>query len=183
MENINNIPTHKNANLKLDEGKKWLIKYDVDVACWIKTGFPWHQRRRHEKLQELMKEQSWDQQTTITSNNINEKCGNRQFGGTATMIFDHVATTVNRTGHDQTGLSRWSWAQIQGKFGIATTIITAYCPCKGNPTSPDTVYNQHKRFLMSKNRDVCPREAFWADLSEFIVCRRIRGIRLYCAST
>ena len=57
MENVNNIPSHKNSNLKLDDGKKWLIKHEVDVACWIETGVLWHQRRRPERLQELMRKQ------------------------------------------------------------------------------------------------------------------------------
>ena len=175
MENINNIPSHKDHNLKLDNGKKWLIENDVDVACWIETGVPWHQRHRQERLPELMREDSWDNQITITSNNIHDTCGKRQFGGTATLLFNHVASTMNGSGSDISGLGRWSWTQLQGKYGIATTIITAYCPCKGNLSSPETVYNQQRRYLMSLNRDVCPRKAFRTDLSQFIHQRVQKG--------
>ena len=104
MENINNILSNKDHNLKLDNGKKWLLENNVDVACWIETGVPWHQRHFQERLLELMREDSWDNQITITSNNIHDKCGKRQFGGTATMLFNHVASTMNGSGSDSSGL-------------------------------------------------------------------------------
>ena len=175
MENINNIPSRRDHNLKLDNGKKWLVENDVDIACWIETGVPWHKRHKHERLPELMREDAWDHQITITSNNVHDDCGTRQFGGTATMLFDHVASTMNGSGYDSSGLGRWSWVQLQGKFGISTTIVTAYCPCKSNLTSPETVYNQHRRYLMTKNRDICPREAFRHDLSAFLTQRAQKG--------
>ena len=42
MENINNISSNREFNLKLDNGKKWLVENDVDAACWIETRVPWH---------------------------------------------------------------------------------------------------------------------------------------------
>ena len=40
MENINNITLDQDKNLKLDNGKRWLIKNEVDLACWIEVGVP-----------------------------------------------------------------------------------------------------------------------------------------------
>ena len=147
-------------NLRLDSDKKWIIENNVDMACWIETGVPWRQRKHHKRLLELMKSPAWDNQITITSNNIHETCRKRQFGGMGTMLFDYIAPTVNGTGYDPTGLGRWSWTQVQGKSGLATTIITAYCPCKGRVDRNSTVYSQQRRYLMTQNRDICPREAF-----------------------
>ena len=42
MENINNIQATKKGNLKLNQGKAWLIENKVDLACWIELGVPWH---------------------------------------------------------------------------------------------------------------------------------------------
>ena len=50
MENVNNIVTMIKGNHKLDQAKTWLIKHDINVACWIELGVPWHRRRLKEKL-------------------------------------------------------------------------------------------------------------------------------------
>ena len=55
MENVNNILSNKDVNLKLDSRKKWLIKNDIEVVCWIESSVLWHPRKRHELLPELMK--------------------------------------------------------------------------------------------------------------------------------
>ena len=122
-----------------------------------------------------MKEELWDHQVTITSNNVHDNSSNRQFGGTATMIFNYVASTINGSGHDSSGLGRWSWIQLQGKCDVSTSIITAYCPCKSYPKQPETVYNQQRCYLMTQKRDVCPCKAFRHDLSTFIKQRVQKG--------
>ena len=168
MENVNNITSMIDGNHKLDQAKAWLIKNDVDVACWIELGVPWHRRRLKEKLKSIMKCSSWNAQLTVTANNIHEETGRRQFGGTATMAFNSIVATVAGSGVDTSGLGRWSWIKLQGKHGKSTTIITAYCPCMSDSAKPETVYSQQKRFLISNNEDICPREAFRRDLSTFI---------------
>ena len=46
MENINNLTSDRDQNLKLENGKRWLIKHEVDIACWLEVGVPWHKRKR-----------------------------------------------------------------------------------------------------------------------------------------
>ena len=41
MENVNNLRSSTKFNYKLDKGKKWLIKKEVDIAYWLKVGLPW----------------------------------------------------------------------------------------------------------------------------------------------
>ena len=168
MENVNNIVTLIKGNHKLDQAKTWLIKHEIDVACWIELGVPWHRRRLKEKLKSMMRCDSWDDQLTVAANNVHEETGRRQFGGTATLAFNSMVATVASSGVDTSGLGRWSWMKFQGKLGKSTTIISVYCPCKSDGKQPETVYSQHKRYLMSKHQDVCPREAFRRDVSIFI---------------
>ena len=78
------------------------MENEVNIACWIEMGVPWHQQKRSEQLPELMKSATWDSQLTITSNNIHEKCRRQQFGGIATILFDYIATAGNVTGYDAT---------------------------------------------------------------------------------
>ena len=83
------------------------------------------------------------------------------------MAFNSIVATVANSGVNTSGLGNWSWIKIQGKMGKSTTVITAYCPCMSNCKRPETVYSQHKQYLVSKHQDICPREAFWRDLLTF----------------
>ena len=51
-----------------------------------------------------MKGKSWKNQCIITANNIHEDYGNSQYGGTATMAFNALASTIFGSGYDKTGL-------------------------------------------------------------------------------
>ena len=102
-----------------------MIENDVDIACWIELGIPWHRLRRKNRLQQLMKESSWDSQLAITANNTHEHTGKRQYGGTATMLFNSITSAVAGTGYDTSGLGRWTWVRLQWKGNHTTSIITA----------------------------------------------------------
>ena len=124
MENVNNIVSMIKGNHKLDQAKTWLIRNNIDIACWIELGVPWHRRRLKDKLKSMMRCASWDEQLTIAANNVHKETGQRQFGGTATMAFNSIVATVANSGVDTSSLGRWSWIKIQGKMGKSTTIIT-----------------------------------------------------------
>ena len=136
MENVNNIVSMTKGNHKLNQAKTWLIRNNIDIACWIELGVPWHQRRLKEKLKSMMKCTAWDGQLTIASNNVHKETGRRQFGGTATMAFNSIVATISGSGVDTSGLGRWSWIKIKGKLGKSTTIIAAYCPCMSDCKKP-----------------------------------------------
>ena len=90
MENINNITSDHDNHFKLDNAKRWLIKNEIDIACWLEVGVPWHKRKRKNRLPELMKDNAWSTQRTVSANNKHECTGKRQFGGTAIMTFDYI---------------------------------------------------------------------------------------------
>ena len=127
--------------------KKWLIKKEIDIACWMELGLPWQKIRKKDRFPAKMKSNGWDNQCIITLNNIHETSGNCQYGGTATMVFNELTSTIAGTGYDKTGLGRWSWIRFTGKGGVSTCVITAYCPCTGSPNQPSTVYAQQKRYF------------------------------------
>ena len=63
------IQATNTTNLKLDQGKTWLIENNIAVACWIELGVPWHRNHCKYQLPYLMKELSWESQLTIAANN------------------------------------------------------------------------------------------------------------------
>ena len=63
--------------------------------------------RKKDKLQAKLKGQYWDIQCITTVNNIHEKPKGSQCGGTATMAFNEITSTIFGTGYEKIGLGRW----------------------------------------------------------------------------
>jgi hypothetical protein len=70
---------------------------------------------------------------------------------------------IGKKGVDETGLGRWCWMQFVGKNSKSTRIISAYSPHQ--PTGPESVGSQHRRYFNSVGRNARPVDAFWTDLS------------------
>ena len=96
--------------------------------------------------------------------NKNEKSGQstRLPGGVAIKATDQVAHRVSATGHDESGLGRWTWMSIQGKGNHLLRIVTGYRPCEAPGVS--TTYQQQQRFFRSHSDNRDPRTAFYEDL-------------------
>jgi hypothetical protein len=73
---------------------------------------------------------------------------------------------IGKKGVDETGLGRWCWMQFVGKNSKSTRIISAYTTHQ--PTGPESVGSQHRRYFNSVGRDASPVDAFWTDLSQLI---------------
>ena len=54
--------------------------------------------------------------------------------------------TKGISGGDLTKLGRWTWARIGGKDGIATVLVSTYCPCH-NPDGQHTGQSQQVRYF------------------------------------
>ena len=76
----------------MDKGGKWLVKKEINIACWLELGVPWHTLRNQDKLQTKMRGQSWDSQCAVTANNIHEKTKGSQYGRTIQGAIDDVKT-------------------------------------------------------------------------------------------
>ena len=168
-QNINNLQTSHHADTKMEQGKDWLMKHEIDIIGWAEVGIAWQKCKSDHKLYHRFKDMRWRQFKYATSNNKREAHSVRQFGGTSTIALNECASRVTSTGADETGLGRWSWILLEGKSNIKVRIITAYNPCKTSHNRPATVYAQHKRYLLSKNKSTCPRTQFQIDL-----CNQIR---------
>jgi hypothetical protein len=56
--------------------------------------------------------------------------------------------------------------QFFGKNSKSTRIISDYAPHQ--PTGPESLGSQHRRYFNSVGRDTSPVDAFWTDLSQII---------------
>jgi hypothetical protein len=87
-------------------------------------------------------------------------------GGTALVARGKLVHNIGKKGVDETGLGRWFWMQFVGKNSKSTGIISEYAPHQ--PTGPESVGSQHRRYFNSVGRDASPVYALWTNLSRLI---------------
>ena len=170
MENVRSIGVKCEKNLKQDKLIEWLVRNEIDIACWQEVGVNWSRCRRKHKLTARLNCSAWEKSKVIAAHNKHDSYSKGQYGGTAVAAFGHVTGTIDDTAVDPTGLGRWASLKLQGKGGVKTRIISAYNPCKpgGHKFKPNAVYNQHKRYFLKHGIVTCPREKFKCDLIEAI---------------
>ena len=81
----------------------------------------------------------------------------------------------NECGKDESGLGRWTFLTLQGD-GIRTRVVCGYNPCASAKLNSGTTYQQHRRYLVSKRKDLtCPRKKFHDDLINLLKKWREEG--------
>jgi hypothetical protein len=144
-------------------------KLQIDVWGWVEINVNWLLVKQSDKLEYRFK--GWFENTAIiTANNktIKDhiKLKRHQWGGTALVARGKLIHNIGKKGVDETGLGRWCWMQFVSKNNKSTRIISAYAPHQ--PTGPESVGSQRRRYLNSVGRDANPVDAFWTDLSRLV---------------
>ena len=67
-------------------------------------------------------------------------------GGTALTMNATAKAHMTSTGNDSTGLGRWTWTHLEGRYKTFSTCISAYRPCT-NKEGLSTTWNQHVRYF------------------------------------
>ncbi len=92
-----------------------------------------------------------------------------QEGGTGTICFGDATGYIRKVGKDKEGLGQWSWILLRGSDGHMTRLIMAYNPCKSGKTNSGTSYQQQRRYVIMKKKDLtCQRTLFRRHLTAAI---------------
>ena len=170
-QNIGCLGIHSFGNGKQSKAIQWLIQNQVDIVAWQEIGIAFHMQQRCDRMRERMRDPRWQKVRVVSANNKHESIDNKQFGGTSVMAVDSVAARVTGTGCDETGLGRWSWMLFEGKKKWKTRIFSVYIPIYSKRMA--SVYQQHKRYYLQQNLDLCPRKQLLKEISKVIhQCQR-----------
>lgn len=170
-QNIGCLGIHSFGNGKQSKGIEWLIQNQVDIVTWQEIGVAFHMQQRCDKMRERMRDPRWQKARVISANNKHESIDNKQFGGTSVMSVDSVASRVTGTGSDETGLGRWSWMLFEGKKKWKTRIFSVHIPISSKRMA--SVYQQHKRYYLENDMNICPRKQLLKELTHVIhQCQR-----------
>jgi hypothetical protein len=178
-ENCNRLNNRIGGNGKI--GKILAIKEDLDINCimlcehWLNFK---HKENKNNLKQMFQREITC---TAVSAHNVHEAryAGRTQEGGTGTICFGEATGYITKTGRDKEGLGRWSWAKLSGANGHSTRIISAYNLCKNKNINSGTMYQQQRRYFITKKKDLtCPIKLFQKQLITKMIEWRKEGNKL-----
>ena len=153
-------------NEKLEKARRVIDNLQADVVCYNEH----RQNLRHKANRNGFRQMFNGGETdlrAIASHNVHEMVSKYQEGGTAVLSYNELLQQFHRegSGRDDLGLGRWTFMRFIGEDRIITRIICGYSPCANKKTDSETVYQQHRRQLIQKLKDVtCPPARFREDL-------------------
>ena len=162
-ENLNRLQyTLSNKNEKLEKAWRVIDNLQADVVCYNKHRQNlWNKANRNGFRQ--MFNGGETELRAIASQNAHESVGKYQEGGTAVLSYGNLLQQFDPEGSgcDDLGLGRWTHMRFVGEDRIVTRIICGYSPRANKKKDSGTVYQQHRRHLINKLKDVtCPRVRF-----------------------
>ena len=130
--------------------------------CMAEMGVHWPSIPSEDRIWE--RTSSWfdDRRLAVSYNSKDTMVRRTQYGGTAIMAINAMANKVYKCGYDNSGLGRWSWMVIQGKYNTFTRIVSAYCPVKSTAKGTKGQYTVYAQQLQHWEKD--PIAKFWEDL-------------------
>ncbi len=143
-KNCNGFSNGIGGNKKI--AKALDIKEDLDINSLMYCKHQLNFRHKDNK-NDLKQMFQWELACTAVSvHNVHEdkNAGRVQEGGTGTICFGECTGYIRKVGHDDKGLSRWSWMLMGGANRHTTQIITAYNLCKNKNVNSSTFYQQQR---------------------------------------
>ena len=179
-ENANGIDGRFNNNEKVTKAKELHHELEADVVAYCEHRINLKHRRNMVGFNQLF----WGGEAevrSIVAHNVHaeEIKGRTQEGGTSLLAFGGIIDYLDmaQSGKDESGLGRWVVMTFTGE--VKTRIVCGYNPCGNNKTNSGTVYQQHRRYWITKrNSLVCPRVKFREDLVKQLQKWRAEGDRL-----
>ena len=179
-ENLNGLNSRLSGNEKLDKAKEIIDELGADVVAYNELRLNWKHKDNKNGIRELFKGGETEIRA-VAANNVHENVGRTQEGGTALMAYGDLVAYLDpdETGKDETGLGRWTYMRFVGADGKSTYVVSGYNPCSNKKVDSGTTYQQHRRYLIEKEKDLtCPRKRFREDLVRKLKEWRKEGNRL-----
>jgi exonuclease III len=164
-ENVNGINNRLCNNDKVEKAKEIIDNLEVDIVAYNEHRLNMQDRHNVNGFSQLFKGGEAAIHSVV-AHNVHENFGKVQEGGTSLMAIGPLTEFIehDQAGKDETGLGRWSVMTFKGDRG-RTRVICGYNPCYNSNPDSSTSYQQHRRFFVTRKKDLtCPRTKFWDDL-------------------
>jgi len=165
--NLNRLPISK-ADPKSSQLLENLKKYHIDVLMLAEVGLCWNNIPMEDRWAERTYKGPLAAHRYKFGYNVHASKKTKkkvQWGGTGILSLHDTVHRTPQSGTDPSGLGRWTWTRIQGREGFWLRVVSAYRPVH-NTTELGSTYQQHLRFLRSRNKRKDPRDQFLIDLKQ-----------------
>ena len=179
-ENPDGLNTRMCGNEKLDKAKELIDELEADIVAYAEHKINPAHKTNVNGLGQMFNGGEAEIRTQ-TGHNVHENIGRTQQGGTALLLYGGLIDQYDfeASGKDDTGLGRWVVMVFRGSEGVTTRVVCGYNPCVTSKKARRSTYQQHRRYLISKEKDLsCPRRRFHRDLTEQLQQWRAEGDRL-----
>jgi hypothetical protein len=160
-ENANGIDCRRMHNRKVMKARRLHDELEADVVAYNEHRLNMNHKDNRIGFNQLFHGGEADIQAVV-AHNTHENVGRVQEGGTSMMVFGSMTQHVDLShAKDPSGLGRWVVITLRGSHGFVTRIVCGYNPCGSGKAHSGTVYQQHRRFFLTKRRvTTCPRVKF-----------------------
>ena len=178
-ENANGINNRLSNNDKVEKAREIHDDLEVDVVAYNEHRLNMKHKSNVNGFNQLFRGGESTIQSVV-AHNVHENISKVQEGGTCLMMFGPLTSSLDHGAEkkDPSGLGRWSVMTVQGE-GFKTRIVCGYNPCYNKNPNSSTTYQQHRRYLINKKKDLtCPRTKFRDDLIDQLSKWREAGDKL-----
>ena len=179
-ENANGIDGRFNNNEKVTKAKELHDELEANVVAYCEHRLNLKNKRNMVGFNQLFWGGEAEVRSVVAHNvHADEIKGRTQEGGTSLLAFGGVIDYLDmaQSGKDESGLGRWVVMTFEGE--VRTRVVCGYNPCGNDKTNSGTVYQQQRRYWITKRRSlVCPRVKFREDLVKQLQKWRADGDRL-----
>ncbi len=164
-KNVNGFCNRLSGNKKVNRDREIHDDLEVDIAAYCEHKLNMKHKKNSNGFSQLFKGGEAAVQS-IVAHNVHENIGRVQQGGTSLLLFGHLTEQLdhNESGKDDTGLGCWTVMTLQGGR-VRTRLVCGYNPCGNAKLNSGTSYEQHRRFLVTQQKDLtCPRKRFHDNL-------------------
>ena len=179
-ENVNGIQCKWANNDKVDKARELHDELEVDIAAYNEHRLNMRHKSNAIGFSRLFNGGEADIRSVV-AHNVHENVGKIQEGGTSMLMFGPITEYLDMSegGKDESGLGRWVVMTLRGSDNTTTRIVCGYNPCGNDKPDSGTVYQQHRRYFINKEKSlVCPRVQFREDLIELLTKWKEEGNRL-----
>jgi hypothetical protein len=143
-----------------------LLQHQYDIIAINETNKNWRHISHEQRPWRTLSGVWQSSHMHFNYNTIDMTSDKSQPGGTGIISTGTNAHRIMGQGKDTTGLGRWSWTKYRGKEGLSFVVVSVYRPVvNSSGESPNSTWNQHKRYFSNIGRDVNPREQILTDLA------------------
>lgn len=103
----------------------------VDIVCITETNVYWERCHIYHQLKKRSTMCGPKNRISFCTSEFNIKWNsNYKPGGAVTFILNNVSSAILRKEQESSGIGRWTYLTILGKYNRRTTIFTMYRQCK-----------------------------------------------------